>query len=221
MKSNWIRDLFMIPLVVGVVVGVIVAAFTFGFPFIFSKDRELSYTIEGPIIYLDDPALGYVKVYINDVEVKDLVAYKVRLWNSGDVPLSDLGVRFSFDANQPDFQIFGITHQTIPPEEFGRIDVEKPKPTVRRLVYELLNSNDEDIITFLVNGPAMLSVFSKAEGLSVENVLPDKKPLNQSFITVIAAILSVVGAFVALLFSRFSGSIVHHVEVLPKNRTGG
>jgi hypothetical protein len=69
-KSRWLRDLLVIPLVVGLVV----AAFQFGFPMLFEKDIELSYLLEEPEIHLDKNTRGDVKVEINDIETSLFVA---------------------------------------------------------------------------------------------------------------------------------------------------
>ena len=168
---NWVRDLLILPLVVGV----IVAAVTFGLPLLLRDAQELSYVVDGPAAYLDDPALGHVKVEINGVAVSELFAYKIRLWNSGDIPLQKLPVSFVFEKTPSDFQVFSTSHATTPRFEFGAIDEDVVGPARRRFVYELLNPGDQDIVTFLTNARPELEVFAKAANLTVIAAQPDSE----------------------------------------------
>jgi hypothetical protein len=72
-KTNWIRDLLFLPLMVGL----IVAFITFGLPVLFDKEKELSYSIETPTEYLDQEAVKNINVQVNGTTVTSLFAYKV------------------------------------------------------------------------------------------------------------------------------------------------
>ena len=196
MTSRWIRDLLLIPLVVGV----IVAVFQFGLPLFFEKSNELSYSVDGPLRYLDDPAIGHVTVEINGVEVKNLTAYKVRLWNSGDIPLKQLPVRIAFDTNNANFEIFSVSHKTKPELEFGKVLEEKVSDTQRRFVYELLNPEDEDTLTLLANDEPPLNVYAKSENLGLRKVEARTSEQGNRWFGWLGCVSAITGALLALLF---------------------
>jgi hypothetical protein len=163
-QSNWKRDLLVIPLVVGIVV----AAVTYVFPFLFEKGKQLSYSIDGPIVYLNSEALGKAKITIDGVEATNIFGCKVRIWNSGSVALTSLPIRFVFDKATTNFTIFNVSHDTIPKEEFGKIEEVGSDATSKRFVYELLNPKDQDELTFITDSNVKVSVYSKAEGLQTK-----------------------------------------------------
>ena len=203
---KWVRDYLLLPLVVGLVV----AAFTFGLPKLFADKLELSYEIDGPTAVLDDPAIQQVQIEVNGITVSDLIAFRVRLWNSGDRAIKNLPVRVVFDAQAPDFSILNATHQTTPAFEFGRIDELEATPKSRRYKYELVNPGDEDVITFLANGSATLDLYAKGEGLTVNRRerTTEARPfgdLTVVFAWVVATVASFLAFFLRAAQYRMSG----------------
>ena len=203
--QNWPRDLLIIPLVVGVIVAVV----TFGLPRFFREAKELSYMIDEPVSYFDESAIGQVKIEVNDIAVSNLFAYKVRLWNSGDVELKMLPVSFVFKEPSAGFQILNTSHLTTPPHEFGDISAETVSPSKIRFVYELLNPGDQDIITILANGKPDLELFAKAEKLKVESIRAEAQQLGWKdwdwvkMSAVVMAGIAVISSVMTSLFKNF------------------
>jgi len=164
--SNWKRDVLLLPLAVGI----ILAVAAYFLPKLFEKGKRISYTIDGPTAYVNPNAVGTVKITVSGVETLNIYGYKVRLWNSGSVPLKTLAVQFAFASTATNFKVFNVTHDTNPKKEFGKIEESGSDAFSKRFVYELLNQKDEDVLTFLSNLDALLSVHAKAEDLKVQFV---------------------------------------------------
>lgn len=62
-KTNWVRDLLVIPLIIGLVV----AFATFVIPKVLENGNELSYSTDEPIAYLDRTDVQNVKIEVNGV----------------------------------------------------------------------------------------------------------------------------------------------------------
>lgn len=207
--KRW-QDLLIIPLIVGL----IVAFVQFGLPKFFEKNTQLSYSIEGPITYIEPKALGKSTVEVNGIPTSYLYAYKVRIWNSGDLPLRNLPIRFVFTVEE-DFKIFTVVHDTKPKYEFGGIQEQGSNAHSKRFIYSLLNPKDEDIVTFLTNHSASLSVYAKSEGLSVKWVKPREPTLWHKVGLVFAAVIASV---LALLMSFIRGIKYQPKKILYKHR---
>ena len=198
-KNSWIRDLLLVPLSVGLVIAVA----TYFLPKIFSDSRELSYQIEEPIAYLDKASLGTAEVKVNNVAVPEIFAARVRIWNSGSIPLKDLPVLFEFKSNNDNFRILSFNHNTKPSREFGGIENSNSEGGSKRFVYELLNPLDEDSIVFLTTSKAEINVFSKAENLSVKNVPADKSVDFPWYLAALGAMLaSIITELFQFMFRR-------------------
>lgn len=172
----WWRDLLVIPLIVGS----IVAFFAFLLPKFLDKNKELSYTINKPFQYLNkamNPRLRDVPIKVKDIPVRKLIAYAVKLWNSGDFPLKNLNVRVIFNTDNDDLEFFNITHVTKPRHEFGKLSEKSVDNFTILFNYELLNPGDEDEIMFLTNDTADIEVYSKLEGMKLKWVkIPKTSP---------------------------------------------
>ncbi len=197
-KPSWLRDLLLIP----IIVGIIVALVTFVIPRMFDKDKELSYSINLPNEYLDQDAVGSLKIEVNGVPTSALYDYKVSVWNSGDIPLKKIPIRFVFNIKERDFQIFNVIHKTDPSYEFGKITEEDIDSKSKRFVYELLNPGDKDEITFLCNKWAIMTVHSKSEGLKVNWVKPKKNNWFEYASVLLAVIASFLSLFIKLVAER-------------------
>jgi len=199
---KWIRDFLVLPLVVGL----IVSGVTFGFSKILADKNELSYEIDSPTNYLNDPAVKRINVSVDGKPVKDIVAYRVRLWNSGDKPIKNIPVRIVFNPHQKDFQIFSLAHNTTPKFEFGEISELSSEKATKRFKYSLLNSEDQDIITILTNGASEIEFFAKAEGLKVKERKQDEGPFSWKWqaIFLFAALAAVLSEMLKELKSLFS-----------------
>ncbi len=196
-KTTWIRDLLLVP----VIVGLVIAVFTYVLPKLLAEAKQISYTVEEPVAYLDKTSIGSAVVKVNDVPVPEVFAVRVRVWNSGDVALKDLAVRFDFSSSDKDFRILSANHNTQPAREFGSINEQGSEGLSKRYVYQLLNAKDEDTIVFLTTAKADLKVFSKAEGLSVKSVPAGKEREFKWYHAVLGAMIaSLLSSIVEVLF---------------------
>ena len=201
-KNLRLRDLLIIPLIVGIIVGTSIAVFTFVLPLIFEKEKELSYTIDSPAAYLSEETVRDLKIEINGIETNSLYAYKVELWNSGDLPLKNLTIRYLFNNEDPDFQVFTVRHVTEPLYEFGSIREDDLNGKSKRFIYSFLNPGDRVTVTFLSNAHGTMSPYTKAEGLSVKQVEPlrdgDLKKL-----LLIPPVIAIIASLISQLLSPY------------------
>jgi len=165
-NTTWKRDILLIPLIIGIVLAVV----AYALPKFLDRGKRLSYTIDGPTAFVNTNTAGMVKIVVNGVETTNIFGYRVHLWNSGSVPLTAIPVRFVFEVTNTNFHVFNVSHTTTPRLEFGKIDENGSDASSKRFVYELLNPNDEDVLTFVTDVDASLSVFAKAEGLKMNFV---------------------------------------------------
>jgi hypothetical protein len=196
-NSTWKRDILAVPFLVGLLL--LIAGYFV--PKLWEKGKRISYTIDGPTAYLNPNAVGTAKIEVGGVKYPNVFGYKVRLWNSGSVPLASLPVLFSFDTTNADFKVFNVTHTTTPKREFGAITETNGDPFSKRFVYELLNPKDEDVMVFLTSLDVPLSVYSKSEDLKV--VPTQSKTQAYDFSVWTSLLVAVVGAFASLLTFLF------------------
>lgn len=197
-RKNFIllRNLLVIPLIVGL----IVAAFQYFLPKFLEKDNELSYSIEEPIVQLNKNIMEDVKVEIDDVETSLLVAQSVRIWNSGEIPIKTLHIRYVFETFSPTFKIFMFSYNTKPKYEFGKITSTEEDQNSKRLLYDLLNPGDEVTTTFLTNEAVPVKVYAKSEELSIKVVKPPER-MSLDFIQIsLAVISSLISILMVFLF---------------------
>ncbi|HNB64785.1 MAG TPA: hypothetical protein PLH85_09230 [Rhodocyclaceae bacterium] len=195
-NRSWIRDLLAVPLVVGIVI----AIFTYALPKLLTESSQLSYTIEEPVAYLDKTSIGTASVKVNDISVPEVFAVRVRIWNSGSLPLKNLGVLFEFAATDKDFRVLSVNHNTNPPKEFGAVTEEGNDTNSKRFIYALLNSEDADSLVFLTTAKADVKVFSKAENLSVKPVSQEKRTgFHWYDAAILAMLVSLVSSFIEFL----------------------
>lgn len=195
-NRSWVRDLLAAPLVVGIVVAIV----SYALPKFLVESRQISYTVEEPVAYLDKSSIGTASVKVNDISVPEVFAVRVRVWNSGSLPLKDLGVLFEFVPDEKDFRILSVNHNTKPPKEFGLITEQGNNSDTKRFVYGLLNPDDMDSIVFLTTARADVKVFSKAESLSVKSISAEKRTDFSWYQAALLAMLaSVASTFVEFL----------------------
>lgn len=191
-KNSWVRDYFAVPLIVGL----LLAAFVYLLPKFWGDSKELSFTVDPPLAYLDRNSLGNASVKVNDSPVPAVFAAKVRIWNSGNLPLKDLAVRFELTSADKDFRILSTNHNTQPAKEFGAISEGGSEEQSKRYIYQLLNPKDEDTLIFLTTAKADITIYSKAENLSVKSVAPNNQGEFKWYLvligTMIASILTTV-----------------------------
>lgn len=216
-SSTWKRDVLLIPLIVAVGSGLVIWAAGYFLPRLFEKGKRISYAIDGPTPYVNPSAANTVKITVGGVETSNIYGYKVHLWNSGSVALQNLAVRFAFESSAADFAVFNVTHETVPKEEFGKIEEIGSDKVSKRFVYELLNPKDEDTLTFLTNVAAKLSVFTKAENLKTEFIESKPQPSKwlsmSSWLGSVLALLGTVLAGLASLATSFSLSAVRQKQI--------
>ena len=194
MKSS-VRNLIVYPLLVGAVV----AVFAFLLPILFQDEKRLSYTIDGPLPYvmlsINSGGKEEIKVVVEGEELSNPTGYAVRLWNSGDVPISNLPVQLVFDDDKDAFRIVYVGHTT-KPVEFS-VKEEEIDAFSARFTYEFLNPGDEDLVNVLTDQDPNLQVIVRAEGLSVER--EDAPMAEVRDLWVFPAILSALGALLAMV----------------------
>lgn len=193
-KSQVLFQLLLIPLIVGI----IIVIFNFVLPRLFKESKELSYTPEEPVAYLTVEQIGELDVQINGIQTYDLYANKIRIWNSGDLPLIGIKIRAVFDTKKKGFKIFHISHATTPKYEFGEIKEETVDDYSRRIAYEFLNKNDEDNITILTNMAVPVKVYAKLEGLKL-NYVESGDEFLQIRKALVVLLLSIAAALLGLL----------------------
>lgn len=198
-KKNWMRDFLLVPIIVGIVIAIA----TYLMPNFFDKGKQISYTVEDALTYLDKSSIGNSVIKFNDIVVPEVYATRVRLWNSGDVPLKELAVRFEFYPRNKEFHILSVNHNTKPSKEFGEITEKGSEDNSKRYIYQLLNPNDEDSIVFLSNSKAELKVFSKSEGLDLKNIpLVKDREFKWYYAAIGAGIASMLSSLVEFLIGR-------------------
>ena len=165
-NRNWMRDLLIVPLIVGLTVALI----QYTFPIIFEKEFELTYSIEEPKLQIDKNTIGDVKVEINDIETSTLYSQSIKFWNSGEIPIKSLPIKYVSENSNPTYKLFFVSHTTKPKYEFGNITMVEITPLSQKYIYDLLNPNDEFTITFLTNEEATQNVYLKVEGLNVKKI---------------------------------------------------
>ena len=196
----WLRNKLVLPLLVGVLVGMTAVSFQFAF----ADELELSYRIDRPTPVLDPHATQQVKIEANGIEVKELMSFRVQVWNSGDLPIRDLPVLLVFQPLKADFSILSTTHQTLPEHQFGEIRGSEPEKNQRLYEFELLNEGDEDVITLLASSAAEISLHAKAAGLSLVQRASAQEEMPRFSLTVL------VGCTIApliFLMAFLSGSM--------------
>lgn len=195
-NRSWVRDLLAVP----VVVGIVIAIFTYALPKLLTESSQISYTIEEPVAYLDKTSIGTASVKVNDISVPEVFAVRVRIWNSGSLPLKNLGVLFEFTSTDKDFRILSVNHNTKPSKEFGSITEQGNDNNSKRYIYALLNPEDADSLVFLTTAKADVKVFSKAENLSIKPVSQEKRTDFRWYdAALLAMLVSLASTFIEFL----------------------
>jgi hypothetical protein len=195
---RFVRDLLVIPLVVGA----ILAALTVVLDRVLSDRHELSYSVTGPTRLIDRARLdGSVKIEVNGLPADQLVLFEARIWNSGDLPIKNVPVSLVFQPDSDGFRIFSVHHSTNPPREFGSIVETQPDGFSRRYTYELFNPGDSDTVTALTNMTSTLSVFAKTESLNLKLVKSGDEPRSFQLAAAAAGVLGATGSALTSLLA--------------------
>lgn len=197
---KWFRDLLLPTLIVGILGWVVLGLLI---PKLTKSKKQITYEISPPINFLDKKALGEVKIEVNDIETPELHATKVHVQNTGNISIKELPIRFVLEGDSDSLIIFNIVHETNPKYEFGKISLEQKTPKSVRFIYGLLNPGDEDIVTFLTNMPAIVTVHAKAEDVSVKAAPIGSKDYWSRNIYIIVALASLLTSFLSLFFRRY------------------
>lgn len=191
----WVRNVVVVPLIIGL----ITAAFTYWLPKFFAESKQISYSIEEAVPYLDKNSIGKAAIKVNDILVPEVFVVRVRIWNSGSLPLRNLGVLFEFDRVGEGFRILSTSHDTSPSKEFGVIVETSQSVHSRRFEYSLLNPDDSDSVVFLTTTNGDLNVFSKSEGLLLKAVPVEKRGFRWYDAALVAILASIASTLVELL----------------------
>lgn len=163
-RSPWVRDLIVLP----VMVGFAVTFFAFVLPILFPARIEISYYVQGPTRYLtDNKGAPPRPSRIDCAPGTILVGFEAILWNSGKTPLENIPVTIRFAGGSPLFRVLHDRIETTPPLEFGDIRALDISDDSYRYTVGLLNPGDEIRFILLTNESASLEVYAKAKGLSV------------------------------------------------------
>jgi len=213
---NWIRDILIIPLIVGLIIVII----QFVLPYLLKKDKEVSYEIPLSTTFINKDEIKDVeiKIYVENNETKFINIFKARVWNSGDLPLKNIPISYIFNPYKDYsdiFQIFSINHETKPKYQFGKISKLTDDKTQKAFKYELLNPGDEIEVTFIANAPAFLSIYSKSEGMKVKRVSSTSRRDWLQYTTVIIAMLA---SLLSLLLKSFDKLKFNIIELFKKSR---
>lgn len=188
-KYSWIIPGVIVPLLIAVFIPLLTPLVTN----LAHAGKELSYSISDPIVDLNEELTAGQPITVGGQEMKSLVAYQVRIRNSGGSSLQDVAVRIDFQPqNTNNFQVISVTHHTTPAEEFGAVTEEKSTFS-RRYVYGLLNPNDADQMTFLLSSRAAISVYAKSDGMKLDEEAQSKSSGYPAwFVPLIALIIAVL-----------------------------
>ena len=111
-----------------------------------------------------------IRIEVGGKKAERVFVNRVRLWNSGKKPIKDFAVRFRSDTTGGEgFELLSVTHKTKPEVDFGAITEVENTNTSRKIKYELLNSGDGDIASFLSSRKTQINVSAKAEGMWLNN----------------------------------------------------
>ena len=124
--------------------------------------------------------------------VSYLFIYSVEVWNSGDLPLQSLPIRYLFYPKTGDFIIFSVKHTTRPEIDFGKIEEAGSDRRSKRFIYELLNPGDYLSINFLTNESPNLSLHPRLPGMKIKQTLPKKDRIEiYNLLVAFAALFSI------------------------------
>ncbi|MEQ8638437.1 hypothetical protein [Gimesia maris] len=150
---------------------IIVALLTFTLTYYFSnKYKEISYVIEPTDVFLKNPLTNKVEITVNGIPVKEVFSHRIKILNSGDLPVTDVPFTFSFPIDKKvntDFKIINLSYSTIPRMEFGKIEEVKKGDDAMGMKVALLNPGDEINVSIITNQDIQPEVYSKAEGVFV------------------------------------------------------
>ncbi len=206
---NWIRDIFLIPLIVGLVIVII----QFVLPYFLSKDKKISYEIPLSTTFINKDEIKDVeiKIFVENNETKFINIFKARVWNSGDLPLKNIPISYIFNPYKDYsdiFKIFSITHTTKPKYQFGKITKLTDNKTEKAFKYELLNPGDEIEVTFIANAPAFLSIYAKSEAMKVKRVSSTSTKNWLQYTTVLIGVLASLLSLILTSLDKFKIKII-------------
>ena len=155
---------------------------------------------------------GQVDVVVNGVKITSLNSYKTKIWNSGDQPLKKIPIRFVFDTKDSNCKIFRTTHKTKPRYEFGKITEEGSDSFSKRFIYDLLNSNDSDLVTFLTNSDPRLELYAKLKGLKINRVEEGQTLSFTDYLKKGAIYLAMFGAVLLKILRAFQEILSEEIK---------
>ena len=190
-STDWLKKL-----VISIIVAFLTGFFAYLIPKIMDKGKQLSYSMDTPLEYfgLFNDNYSDIVIEINDKPISSLYLYTIKVWNSGDKPISEFSTRMVFETQDEGFEIYSISHQTTPEYEFGQIEDEFLADQSIRTTYQLMNPGDKDEVIVTTNNQVPLELFSKIEGVKIIKV-QDELEVDS------LAIFSSVIAFLASTFS--------------------
>jgi len=193
---------------------------TFGLTYYFTtKNKELSYTIEPADVFLKNPTINKVEITVNGVPVKEVFSHRMKIWNSGNLPIKDVPFTFSFPIdkeNDSEFKILNLSYSTIPRKEFGKVEEEKKSGAEMGMRIGLLNPGDEIIVSIITNQNIQPRFYSKSEGVAVVQG-SNSKEKTYYFILCLTGITITACLVMLLAFIAVMHQIVVRVKTLKND----
>lgn len=181
---------FLIPLIVGIIVTI----FQFVLPYFFKENKELTYSVNDPVVYFDPQKIGKLDIKINGNQSRYLVANQFLLENSGQIPLKNIPITFHFSTTDTVFKVYNLSFETSPKFEFGKVSPSFAENNAK-LKIDLLNPGDRVFVNILTNLKVKSEVFSKSEGMSFrkEQLAKDEDGKDNTLLySILASVISVV-----------------------------
>ena len=177
----------------------------------YKEDKRLEYKIEGPTKITYDPKAGQPEFKCEANKKDYLFVYDILIKNTGDSVIRNLPILYIFDDASKQFKILSVTQTTNPAYEFGRIQLTSSNYNSRKYVYDLINKDDEILVTFLTNEYSQPSVYSKVPNLKFVKATGETKDYS-TFLVTFAVVIAFIASFISLLAKGFNDGLLIKIK---------
>lgn len=196
-------QLILIPFVVGVAI----VTYEVLIPKFLTDKPELAFKIEDPISYIDPSKVSTLEITVNGKSTKTIFSNQASIENTGKIPLKNIAVLFKFNDSDSSFMIYNYSYKTIPEYEFGGIEEQREKNSIK-LTFELLNPKDKVFFNALTNKESRLTVFSKYENMNLYQASIQPANEGPNFMSIFLGVLvSVISTFAAAFVIRKNSAL--------------
>ena len=160
-----------------------------------TKYKELSYVIEPSEVFLKNPTTNDVEVSVNGVPVKEVFSHRIKIWNSGNLPIKDVSFTFLFpvkERNGNEFKILNLSYSTVPKHKFGKVEEEKNELDSMGMHIELLNPGDEVNVSIITNQSLQPEFYSKTEGVIVSQGSNSREKWNYTLLIISGLVIAFI-----------------------------